>query len=311
MAIAVMSDFHANLEASEAVFRDRDQLNKQGRRIDKTYCLGDLVDYGANPREVIEIVRRECDLVLSGNHDEDVTGKDRMPVYRGREVVFVPLPYNVRRPTLAVFGVRRQLAMERFWNGLVNLAGKDDYRIRPEKTTGNEFLNYLRALLQIHREGDLTFVHGAPIENMYTSLYFRYSDVEDLANLVGIKPDVVYSEAFGNIGKLCFVGHTHVPAITRLLQHEDLICSDNVDGEKRIAIKDLGDKAVINVGSVGQPRDGDPRACYAILDDDGVEFRRVEYDFSKAAKKIRDSGVGEKFVNMVLHGRSKIDPKTS
>ncbi|MBI4163612.1 MAG: metallophosphoesterase [Candidatus Aenigmarchaeota archaeon] len=73
MSIAIMSDFHANLEAAEAVFRDRDSLNRQGRGIDKTYCLGDLVDYGANPREVIDLVRRECDLVLTGNHDVDVS----------------------------------------------------------------------------------------------------------------------------------------------------------------------------------------------------------------------------------------------
>ena len=46
------------------------------------------------------------------------------------------------------------------------------------------------------------------------------------------------------------------------------------------------EKAIINVGSVGQPRDGDPRACYVILDDKTVHFRRVEYPFDKTLRKL-------------------------
>ena len=47
-------------------------------------------------------------------------------------------------------------------------------------------------------------------------------------------------------------------------------------------------KAMINVGSVGQPRDGDPRACYVVLEDDLVRFRRVEYPFEETIRKIYD-----------------------
>src|SRR5947208_3237800 len=47
-----------------------------------------------------------------------------------------------------------------------------------------------------------------------------------------------------------------------------------------------GRKTLCNVGSVGQPRDGDPRACYVLLDSDTVRFRRVEYDFAATARKI-------------------------
>ncbi|GEM_PF-801282 len=305
MAIAIMSDFHANLEAAEAAFGDRDTLNRQGRGIDKTYCLGDLVDYGANSQEVIELTRRECDLVLTGNHEEYISGRDRTPTYKGRRLIFAPLPYKIRRPDLSRFGVRNQFAIENFWNFVMVLAGKDDYRIRPERTTDNEFLNYLRLLPQIHREDGLTFVHAAPIENLYTNLYFRHDGIEELAQIVGIAAERVYSEAFANIGKLCFVGHTHVPAVTRLLETEDLIDVKDVVGGSIIELKNLGDKAIVNVGSVGQPRDHDPRACYVVLDDDNIEFRRVEYDFFGAAKKIADLNTGEKFVNMVLYGTSK------
>src|SRR3989338_5660143 len=167
MAIAIVSDIHANIEALEAAFRDRDQMNRCGRGIHKTYCLGDLVDYGANSQEVIELTRRECDLTLTGNHEEDISGKGRTPTYKGRRLVFAPLPYKIRRPALARFGVRKQFAIENFWNFVMCLSGKDDYRIRPERTTDNEFLNYLRLLPRIHKEDDLTFVHAAPIENLY------------------------------------------------------------------------------------------------------------------------------------------------
>jgi diadenosine tetraphosphatase ApaH/serine/threonine PP2A family protein phosphatase len=49
------------------------------------------------------------------------------------------------------------------------------------------------------------------------------------------------------------------------------------------------DQVMINVGSVGQPRDSDPRACYVVLEDDVVTFRRVEYDVERTAKKIYDT----------------------
>ena len=53
-------------------------------------------------------------------------------------------------------------------------------------------------------------------------------------------------------------------------------------------------KAMINVGSVGQPRDGDPRACYVVLDDDVVRFRRVEYPFEETIREdLRHPGTGQ------------------
>jgi diadenosine tetraphosphatase ApaH/serine/threonine PP2A family protein phosphatase len=45
-------------------------------------------------------------------------------------------------------------------------------------------------------------------------------------------------------------------------------------------------KTLCNVGSVGQPRDGDPRACYVLLDDEAIRYRRVEYDIESTIKKI-------------------------
>ena len=64
MRIAVISDIHANLPALKAVLRD---IREQGA--DEIYCLGDLVGYGPNPREVVDLAMKRFRFTLRGNHD--------------------------------------------------------------------------------------------------------------------------------------------------------------------------------------------------------------------------------------------------
>ena len=71
MAIAILSDIHGNLQALEAVLNDL-----HGRSIDATYCLGDLVGYGASPNEVVARIRAERIPTIMGNYDDGV-GFDR------------------------------------------------------------------------------------------------------------------------------------------------------------------------------------------------------------------------------------------
>ena len=70
MRIALISDVHGNLPAFEAVLAD---VNLSG--VDEIWCLGDLVGYGAQPDECVELARKRCDLCLAGNHDLVVTGE--------------------------------------------------------------------------------------------------------------------------------------------------------------------------------------------------------------------------------------------
>ena len=64
MRIAILSDIHANLEALESA------LNYVSENaIDKIYCLGDIVGYGPNPNECVELIANKCDQVIMGNHD--------------------------------------------------------------------------------------------------------------------------------------------------------------------------------------------------------------------------------------------------
>ena len=82
------------------------------------------------------------------------------------------------------------------------------------------------------------------------------------------------------IERYAFQGHTHVPGV--FTEDCRFLSPDEIDYEYR-----LGDeKAMINVGSVGQPRDGDPRACYVVLEDGLVRFRRIDYGFEETIRKI-------------------------
>ena len=86
---------------------------------------------------------------------------------------------------------------------------------------------------------------------------------------------------------ICFVGHSHIPGVA-ILSNGKITYVEN----QKIKLKN-SEKLIVNAGSVGQPRDGDPRACYVIYDTDKktIEFKRVKYDVAKAKKKILDAGL--------------------
>ncbi|HCF96817.1 MAG: metallophosphoesterase family protein [Verrucomicrobiota bacterium] len=100
------------------------------------------------------------------------------------------------------------------------------------------------------------------------------------------------------LSSICFYGHTHIPlAFTRAGRVKVSLYSS-------LSLK-LGTKYFINVGSVGQPRDGDPRAAYALYDTDEstVELRRVEYDIAKAQEKVIQAGLPERLAARLEIGR--------
>lgn len=96
----------------------------------------------------------------------------------------------------------------------------------------------------------------------------------------------------------CFQGHTHIPGI--FLESGKFIRPHEIDH-----VYQLGDeKCMINVGSVGQPRDGDPRSSYVIVDDSKIEFRRVEYDAQPTRAKIYAIDALDNFLgDRLLEGR--------
>jgi diadenosine tetraphosphatase ApaH/serine/threonine PP2A family protein phosphatase len=98
-------------------------------------------------------------------------------------------------------------------------------------------------------------------------------------------PEDVYNQRkmdnlFSRIEKYCFQGHTHIPGV--FTSSMEFLTPEDCNYQYR-----MGDeKLMVNVGSVGQPRDGDTRACYVVLNDNTITFRRVEYPFSNTAEKI-------------------------
>jgi len=131
-----------------------------------------------------------------------------------------------------------------------------------------------------HFEEGVLFCHGSPRD--YTREY--------------VFPDIGLDrrrvrELFRALDWICFVGHTHHPGV--LLPDGEYYYPDELDYYFRVNPRH---KAIINVGSVGQPRDGDPRASYVIFDGGKVEWIRVPYNFRKTQAKILATGVLDPFL---------------
>ncbi len=103
---------------------------------------------------------------------------------------------------------------------------------------------------------------------------------------------------------LCLFGHTHLPAIFKVV--EGTLEGMPLDPERHALIPlQRGARYLINVGSIGQPRDGDPRAGYGLLDDDARELRtfRVPYAVDKAQQRILAAGLPASLANRLALGR--------
>lgn len=227
---AIISDIHANLDALEVVLADIEQ-----RGITEIYCLGDIIGYGPDPRNCIDLIMSKAKVTLLGNHDQ--------------AALFDPEGFNPGAER-AIFWTREQLE-------------KGDPR-------GNEKRwEFLGDLPRFHKEEKFLFVHGSARNPLN-----EYVFPEDIYNQRKME------KIFGLVERYCFQGHTHVPGVfTETLKFhrpEELNFRYQLGNEK----------VLVNVGSVGQPRNGDPRAQYVVLDDMTVNFVRVEYDFNTTAKKI-------------------------
>ncbi|MEN6405220.1 MAG: metallophosphoesterase family protein [Thermoguttaceae bacterium] len=233
MKRALISDIHSNIESLEAVLAD---IRDQG--VSEIFCLGDLVGYGPNPREVIDEAMK-CRRCLLGNHDQGA--------------LFDPEGFNS--------GAERAI----FWtrNQLENGPGTPAERQRR--------WDFLGELPRNHTDGNMLFVHGSARNPLN-----EYVFPEDIYNKRKLE------KIFALVPQFAFQGHTHVPGV--FTETFNFLSPDEINNEYRLG----REKAMINIGSVGQPRDGDPRACYVILEDEVVRFRRVPYPLDRTIAKIYD-----------------------
>lgn len=255
-SFAIISDIHSNLEALQAVLADIEQ-----RGVSDIVCLGDVVGYGPNPKECLDLVREKCRITLMGNHDH--------------ALLFEPTNFN--------------LPAERacFWTRQV-LEGESDRALR------NARWKFLGELPVRVKELDVLFFHASPRRPMN-----EYIFPED----VFTNPQKVIANFDRLDARLCFVGHTHQPGV--FVDDPYFDPPNELPDSPYYEVED--ERAIINVGSVGQPRDRDHRASYVVVHrspdvlQDGsasivaaalrcsveqVEFVRVEYDVEATVQKI-------------------------
>lgn len=250
MKRALISDIHSNLEALEAVLSD---IRSQG--ITEIFCLGDIIGYGPNPRECIELAMK-CQVCLLGNHDQGA--------------LFDPEGFNTGAER-AIFWTRQQLENSR--GSAADNARRWDF---------------LGELPRTHRDDGYLYVHGSP-RNPLNEYVFPEDTICSPKKL---------EKSFALIQRCCFQGHTHVPGI--FTESMNFMSPEEINYQYVLS----PEKAMINVGSVGQPRDGDPRGCYVVQEDEKISFRRVEYPIEKTRQKIHDIPELDNFLgDRLLEGR--------
>jgi len=238
---AIVSDIHSNLEALTTVLADIEE-----RGIRTIYCLGDVVGYGPNPRECLDLIIERSKWCVLGNHDYAVFYEPTNFNYGAEQASFW---------TREVLEAERDKELgDRRWSFLGEL---------PMRRTLKTKLGASTAVID--------YVHASPRKPVNEYIF----------------PDDVYTNPakvrllFERIGHICFVGHTHMPGV--FLDEPDFYPPDELGGSYPIVDDE---KAIINIGSVGQPRDKDNRACYVYVDENRVHFVRLAYDFETTMSKI-------------------------
>lgn len=242
MLYGIIADIHSNLEALEAVL-------SQLRQVDRIVCLGDIVGYGPDPNECIEIMQKEKIPSVAGNHDKAAIGE-----------------FNTQS-----FNENAKKAID--WTSGQLTASS---------------LQYLAALPQYLATDGLEAVHGSlrdPLDEYVTNIDEAALSIELMKKNV------------------CFAGHTHVPLYVgkkagggydgRRLSKDDIVNLNNYS------------KSFINPGSVGQPRDNDPRASYGLFDSEKNEFTllRTEYNIAAVQEKMRIVGLPQFLIGRLVYGQ--------
>ena len=232
MKYGILGDIHANLSALEASLAAFDQA-----AVDMIVSVGDVVGYGAAPRECIRLLWERQARVVLGNHDAAAVGLISCENFN----------------PAAAFATR--------WTAA---------QLRPEER------DYLSRLpLQLHLDhacvAHATYAHPQRFDYMLDTTHAE----ESLAQM----PQTV-----------CFIGHTHRPLLIGRLREDPTRTYWTHDARAHVA---EWQRVLVNVGSVGQPRDDDPRAAIAIYDTgvDQVTIHRIAYDIEREQHRIVRAGL--------------------
>ncbi len=230
MKYAILSDVHSNLEAFQAVLTDLSQ-----EKVDQTFFLGDIVGYGADPNQCIELLQGLTKFAVAGNHDWAAVELTEASSFN--PVAKAAIEWTSRKVTV-------------------------------------EHQKCLKKLPLTQNHHNFTLVHATPDEPEAWNYIFSLKEAQ-----------VSFQH---HDQQICFLGHSHRPVVFK--QDEERIPS--ILPNTTFTLKD-SQRYIINVGSVGQPRDGDPRAAYGIynLDDSCFTLKRIPYNIECAQEKIIAAGL--------------------
>jgi predicted phosphodiesterase len=266
MRVLIISDIHSNVVALETV------LAAAEGRYDTIWCLGDLVGYGPRPNESIALIRERASLCVMGNHDWAVLGRPGIDVDD-----FNP------QARQAVMWTRAQLTAEN--------------RAFLEQIADETVVASVRPSILI--------THASPREPVWEYV---------LTASVALDNFPLFSES------ICFFGHTHKPVMYRWLVREAKAATlDDAQPAPALAVVECrqllaeqriqltpsaGERYMINPGSVGQPRDNDPRAAYALLDLETLifEYARVAYPIELTQTQMREANLPKRLIDRLSFG---------
>lgn len=242
MRYGIIADIHSNLEAFTAVLED---LNKQGK-VEEIWCLGDVVGYGPDPHQCIELLQQCNHVCVAGNHDLGAIGG------------------------ISTTEFNPDAAAACRWTA-------------DRLTPGDKY--YLENLPLTMEKDSFTLVHGSPREPIW---------------------EYVISTGIASVNfnffrsPYCLVGHSHIPVV--FMEEDGSPSSHSLVPNVGLALGET--RLIINPGGVGQPRDGDPRASYAIYDSDTKMFRlyRVPYDVRTTQDKMMQRGLPVRLAVRLQHG---------
>ncbi|MDQ1272281.1 MAG: hypothetical protein QG591_911 [Planctomycetota bacterium] len=306
MKNVILSDIHSNVDALLAVIKE---IAEKKDPIDRLLIAGDIVGYGASPNECCDMVRYL------------ISGRKKVALENIYKIIAQPYFDTEQQKTLlsAVMSLEKKGAAicgnhDRETAGEPSLTSE----MNPVAMTAVEwtkgvltkenlkFLKRLSLRMKFSKEG-FEIVHSTP----------SYPKGYEYARNAGV---LKYATLWFNV---TFGGHTHRPSAyiytkeIRTVNASVLIPADNYDmrlmliekeSTNRVESFDIdtgkGWKYYINVGSVGQPRDGNPHACYVVYDSatKHIDFRRVPYNTEAASKKILDAKLPKELAERVLKG---------
>jgi predicted phosphodiesterase len=236
-------------------------LALKSEKIDRLIFLGDAVGYGADPNDCCRIIREMADVALVGNHDAALTGR-------------LPMDWFVDHAREAI----------KWTEGVINPSFREWLSTRPF----------------FHREEEVGFCHGSPVEPERFGYVLDYKEAYEIRDWM--EPQGI---------PVVFVGHAHIGLAFRYNhgsggKDKDEVKIFNFNGIESTRTRlDPDYSWIINVGAVGQPRDGDPRAVYSIFDTEAriYSVQRVEYDVKSAGSRIEKAGLPSVLSERLFVGR--------